>query len=99
MTSKKPDHQPPATRPDHTNIQIDRVHYQVDRSSMTGQELRNLVSPPIPAERDLFRVVPSDEDEKIEAGAIVSLRDGMRFFTAPGRINPGLTEARHAACR
>lgn len=79
-----PDH--PA--PQHPiNIQVDRVHYKVEVPSMTGAELRQLAN--VPADRDLFRVVPGGTDVKIGALDVVQLKSGDRFFTAPGQINPG----------
>jgi hypothetical protein len=70
-------------------IQIDRVHYTVEQDSLTGAQLRSLVTPPIGPERDLFEVVPGGTDRKIEDAEIVSMRNGLRFFTAPSHINPG----------
>lgn len=69
------------------NIQIDRTHYKVESSALTGQQLRELAA--IGGDRDLFRVVPGGSDLKIEVGATVQLKSGDRFFTAPGQINPG----------
>lgn len=92
MATKNPDNRPSPPGHEQTNIQIDRVHYRVPVEDMTGQQLRELASPPIPDTRDLFRVVPGDEDLKVEAAATVHLHDGMRFFTAPARINPGARE-------
>ncbi len=87
MTSEhtdKPEH------PEHAfNIQIDRMHYKVHKQSLTGAELRHVPPTPIPPDRDLFLVVPSAPDRKIEDADAVSLRNGERFFTAPGQINPG----------
>jgi len=81
---------PETPKPDkHTNIQIDRVHYKVAGHHLTGQQLRDLPTPPIAADRDLFLVVPGAQDRKISADEKVDLHDGMRFFTAPGHINPG----------
>ncbi|HEX7802600.1 MAG TPA: multiubiquitin domain-containing protein [Pseudoxanthomonas sp.] len=81
---------PDTHKPDkHTNIQIDRVHYKVEGNRLTGQQLRDLPTPPITADRDLFLVVPGAQDRKIGADEKVELHDGMRFFTAPGHINPG----------
>lgn len=93
MTSDAQGNQPEARPPGHEriNIQIDRAHYRVQTDSLTGQQLRELVTPPIPMDRDLFRVVPGGDDIKIELTTVVALHDGMRFFTAPGRINPGCT--------
>ena len=76
----------------HINIQIDRVHYKVEALSMTGAQLRALPNPPIPAERDLFLVVPGGPDRKITDAETVVLHNGARFFTAPGQINPGRSE-------
>lgn len=71
------------------NIQIDRVHYKVSATSMTGAQLRAVPPTPIPADRDLFLVVPGGADQKIGDTDVVELRHGLRFFTAPGQINPG----------
>ena len=70
-------------------IQIDRVHYTVTQPQMTGRELRNVPRPPIPADRDLFEVVPGHPDRKLADADIVEITNGTRFFTAPGTINPG----------
>lgn len=71
------------------NIQIDRKHYKVSQAEMTGVELRKVPPTPIPPERDLFVVVPGHPDRKIENDDIVEIQNGLRFFTAPGTINPG----------
>ena len=71
------------------NIQIDRIHYRAPSASMTGAQLRVLPETPIPADRDLFLVVPGGTDLKIEDNKSVALHNGARFFTAPGQINPG----------
>lgn len=78
-------------RPERIQIQIDRVHYEVDVTHMTGEQLRQLPQPPIGPDRDLFEVVPGHSDRKIENNEEVELRNGTRFFTAPAHINPGLT--------
>ena len=77
--------------PEHMfHIQIDRAHYDVLQPQMTGTDLRNLPPTPIPPERDLFEVVPGHPDRKIEDSDVVEMHDGLRFFTAPATINPGL---------
>ena len=78
-------------RPEHIQIQIDRVHYEVDVTQMTGEQLRQLPKPPIGPDRDLFEVLPGHSDRKIENNEEVELRNGTRFFTAPAHINPGQT--------
>lgn len=88
---------PDNDRPDHGdgghidffNVQIDREHYKVSQAEMTGTELRHVPPTPIPPERDLFEVVPGHPDRKIENDDVVEIRNGLRFFTAPGTINPG----------
>jgi hypothetical protein len=70
-------------------IKIDRTHYTVHVSAMTGAQLRLLPQPPIGAERDLFEVVPGGSDVKVLDDMTVQMRNGLRFFTAPAQINPG----------
>lgn len=71
------------------SIRIDRVAYEIESRKMTGAQLRALPSPDVAADRDLWRDVPDKRDVKVQDEDVVRLRDGMRFFTAPGRINPG----------
>lgn len=77
------------TESKHYNIQIDRQHYKVEATTLTGAEIRQLPQPPIGPDRDLFEVVPGSSDRKIADSDVVQMRDGLRFFTAPGQINPG----------
>ena len=70
-------------------IQIDRKHYHVEQEEMTGAELRKVPDEPIGPGRDLFEVVPGEPDKKVENDDKVQIRNGKRFFTAPGHINPG----------
>jgi hypothetical protein len=71
-------------------IQIDRVHYTVEEAEMTGARLRQVPPAAIPADRDLWEVRPGEEDRLIGDTDVVKLREGLRFFTAPRHINPGL---------
>lgn len=71
------------------HIQIDRVHYTTTQAQMTGTELRDLVIPSIPPDRDLYEVRPGETDLLIENVTVVEMRDSLRFFTAPAHINPG----------
>lgn len=76
--------------PDHEyKIQIDRAHYEVEKEVLTGAQLRALPKPDIGPERDLFEVLPGEDDLKIELTTMVKMKNGLRFFTAPGHINPG----------
>ena len=73
------------------HIQIDRVHYTVHQAEMTGAQLRQVPSPPIGPDRDLFEVIPGHKDKKIEDNEVVQIHNGLRFFTAPATITPGKT--------
>ena len=90
MTNQHDDSRAGAQQEHPVNIQIDRVHYQVVTPTMTGLQLRGLPATSIPADRDLFLVVPGGTDRKIADDEQVKLHNGARFFTAPGQINPGL---------
>ncbi len=70
-------------------IKIDRAEYPVRERVLTGAQLRQLPTPPIGPDRDLFEVVPGGSDVKIADEQEVRMRDGLRFFTAPAQINPG----------
>jgi hypothetical protein len=76
-------------KPHELKIQIDRTHYEVTKSHMTGAEIRALPNPNIGPDRDLFEVIPGGTDKKISDDQVVEIRNGMRFFTAPAHINPG----------
>ena len=82
--SEKPD-------PDKTfEIQIDRAVYTLTENRLTGADLRRVPDPPIPPERDLFEIIPGHPDRKVEDDDRIIIRDGLRFFTAPNTINPGV---------
>ena len=74
-------------------IQIDRVQYELSENRLTGADLRNLPPTPIPPERDLFEIIPGHPDRKVEDDDRILIRDGLRFFTAPNTINPGINLA------
>jgi hypothetical protein len=84
---KKP--KPPKPKPETIEIKIDRAHYKVSQETLTGAQLRQVPDPDIGPERDLFEVVPGGSDRKIENDMPVTMRNGLRFFTAPAQINPG----------
>ena len=71
------------------HVQIDRTPYKVELEQMTGAQIRQVPTTPIGPDRDLFQVVPGAADHKVGATEVVDIRNGLRFFTAPGQINPG----------
>lgn len=75
-------------------IQIDRTMYTLTENRITGADLRRVPDPPIPPERDIFEIIPGQSDRKIENDDRIIVRDGLRFFTAPNTINPGIHHAR-----
>jgi hypothetical protein len=80
---------PVNAKPTKFQIQIDRVHYEVTVDEMTGADIRRVPDPDIGADRDLFEVIPGQPDRKLGDADVVEIRNGKRFFTAPGQINPG----------
>jgi hypothetical protein len=71
-------------------IYIDRNSFIVPSHALTGAMLRQLPSPPIRGDFDLFRVsVGEAEDVLVHEAEVVELKDGERFFTAPQAIHPG----------
>lgn len=57
---------------------------------MSGAQLRQLPSPPIGPDHDLFEVVPANPDRKIADDQVLEMKNGLRFFSAPSQINPGI---------
>jgi hypothetical protein len=86
MTDEQP---PEAHRPKEFQIKIDRVEYHVVEEELTGAQLRQLPTPLIGPDRDLFEVIPGQADRKIDDAYVVEIVDGKRLFTAPAHINPG----------
>ena len=90
----------PVAPPGTLHIQVDRQDIEVSPArlhdgALTGRDIRELATPPIGADRDLFEIVSGGSDRKIEDGDTVEIRDHLRFFSAPRNINPG-TAARLA---
>lgn len=71
-------------------IFIDGIEYRTQSRRMTGEEIRELKTPPIGPERDLWLEIPGGHDKLIANDEVVDLHNGMHFFTAPATINPGL---------
>ena len=71
-------------------IHIDRAEFKVMAESMTGADLRNLPTPAIGQDRDLFLQIPGPGDDRLIGDSeVVNLKDGMHFFTTPRVITPG----------
>jgi len=63
--------------------------FKVNVATMTGASLRQLPTPPIGADRNLYRVVPGGQDVKVGDADPVDLKPGMHFVTAPQNVTPG----------
>lgn len=86
--SHEPEHEQ-ETRP--IPISIDKEHFKVPKTPMTGAELRTLPKPDVPADRDLWlEVHGSADDILVTPDQSIDLKPGMHFYTAPSTINPGL---------
>ncbi len=84
-----PDEAKPKQEHKSFSIHIDRALFKVERATITGAELRDLPTPPVPPSRDLFRVVPGGLDVLINDADVVDLKEGMHFVTAPRDVTPG----------
>jgi hypothetical protein len=72
-------------------IFIDDAKLEAPSPSMTGQALRELPNPPVPADRDLWLDVPGPKDDVlIRPEKTYEVKPGNHYFTAPSTINPGL---------
>ena len=84
----------PVEPPGALHIQLDRQDIEVSPASLhdgelTGRQIRELATPPIGVDRDIFEIVPGGSDQKIGDDDAVAIRDHIRFFSAPRNINPG----------
>lgn len=70
-------------------ILIDGKKVHAPKGKATGMEIRNLVTPPIGADRDLWLDLEGSLDDLVEDSTAIELRPQMRFFTVPRVINPG----------
>jgi hypothetical protein len=71
-------------------IFIDGHLYEAPEHTMSGEQIRHLVKPPIPEDRDLWLDRDGGHlDELIEDETEVHMHPEMRFFTVPKVINPG----------
>jgi hypothetical protein len=71
-------------------IFIDEVKYDLPQAEMTGEALRNLLQPPLAADRDLWLETPGPRDDLlIRVGQTYEIKPGSKFYTAPSTINPG----------
>lgn len=71
-------------------IHIDRMPYDVNERELTGAQLRDVPSPPIAGDFDLWEEETGDvEDKLVEPDAVVKLKEDEHFYSAPKKINPG----------
>jgi hypothetical protein len=80
---------PPDQAPGKVPILIDGNRYIAPQRTMTGAQLRELTTPAIGEDRDLWLDVDGGLDRIIDDDEPVDLRPQMRFFTVPKVINPG----------
>jgi Multiubiquitin len=69
-------------------IHIDRKQFKVDRSPLTGAEIRQLAG--LTPDVDLYLEERGDDDDRLIADDdSVDLRNGLHFFSTPRHITPG----------
>jgi hypothetical protein len=64
-------------------IYIDKVPHEVRTAALTETQLRELPMPPVPADHGIWKDIQDELDDPIEAGEIVAIINGDRFFTKP----------------
>ena len=76
------------------SIHIDNHHVFAPRETMTGSEIRTLVTPPIGPDRDLYLEEHGQtHDRFIGDSEPVHLKEGIHFYSAPKSVNPGSRDA------
>ena len=70
-------------------IILDHKEYKVPPGTITGGQLRNLPTPHLGADYDIWQVVPGGDDIKVLDDQVISIKPGMHFYSAPRTINPG----------
>lgn len=72
-------------------IRIDRHTFWVPAQPMSASVLRQLPTPPLGSEVDLFQMSSGSDSEDLLIGAdqIVDFENGTNFFSAPTAINAG----------
>jgi len=69
-------------------MHIDRKQFTVDRSPLSGTEIRELAG--LTPEVDLYLEERGDDDDRLIADDdSVDLRNGLHFFSTPRHITPG----------
>jgi hypothetical protein len=73
-------------------VKIDRDRFGWDKSTISGEQLRHLPTPPIGPDRDLYEEVHAGEDKPVESNTVVTLNEDEEtcFFTAPHHVTPGV---------
>ena len=71
-------------------IFVDDTKYDAPSHEITGQALRQIPTPPVPADRDLWLEVPGPRDDVlIRPEKMYDVKAGSHYYTAPSTINPG----------
>lgn len=64
-------------------IEIDGEKYEWPDEKITGAQLRQLASPPIPPDRELFQGTTSKPGERIKDDDTIAVHNGLEIFTKP----------------
>lgn len=64
-------------------IYIDKAPFEVRTAALTETQLRELPTPPVPADHGIWKDIQDNLDDPIETGEIVVIINGDRFFTKP----------------
>lgn len=71
-------------------IRVDRKRFHIDRSPLTGAEIRQLPQPPLGTDVDLYLEVDRDVDDRLINDADrIRIEAGLDFYSTPSTITPG----------
>lgn len=70
-------------------IHIDKKMYKVQEDQLTGAALRALPDPDIASNYELVLQVPGGDDRQIADDELVTLKNGMHFFSVPKNLDAG----------
>ena len=79
MATKKPDKSGQKV----FTIEIDGTQYEWSDEKITGAQLRQLPSPPIPSDHEIYLGTTANPGHRIKDDDTIVVHDGLRVFTKP----------------
>jgi hypothetical protein len=71
-------------------IYINGNAFRIERQALTGQAIRDLATPPIGGDYEMYLVSAGEQpDLAVNPLEVIELNDGAQFFAAPRQIMAG----------